>query len=420
MAKQYLDVFLHDAHVGTISYAQGKMIFSYLEEYANTKDALPLSTSMEVQKEPFPNEVTESFFSGLLPEDIVRRRIARYLRISEDNTFALLKAIGGECAGAVSVYVPGESPSKQGKPKYRILKEQEAYEILSSLDKHPMMVSDGTIRISGAGAQDKLIVALKNGDLAIPIGNTPSTHIIKPEIKDLEGSVHNELFCMKLAKAMGLPVPECSIYYLKDKPNYLVRRFDRPLTEEGKIKRLHQEDFCQALHISPKDKYESDGGPTLQNCFELLEKHIAAGRMAGVNKITLLKGVIFNFLIGNGDAHSKNFSLLYKEQAVELAPFYDLMCTLYYHNAYKATMAMKLGGKYKFRDVAMRHFDKLAESIGFKPAFVRKEVLDMASKLPEKATKVAEELNSEEATASDVYADIVKIVLKQCGLVIEG
>lgn len=414
MAIQYLDVFFHDTLVGGLSYNKGLLEFTYNPNYLSVDKALPLSTSMPLQKEAFSHGITEAFFAGLLPEDIVRKRIARYLRISEGNTFELLKAIGGECAGAVSLYVQGETPDTVGAPSYRILEEKEAADILTTLDKRPMMVGEGNIRISGAGAQDKLIVALHKGNLAIPIGNTPSTHIIKPAIKDLEASVQNELFCMKLAKAVGLPVPKCSIFYVKDIPHYLVERFDRVALEGGKVKRLHQEDFCQALHIPPEQKYESEGGPSLKNCFEVLDTHIHAGRMAGVNKITLLRGIIFNFLVGNGDAHGKNFSLLYKDEAVELAPFYDLLCTLHYGNAYKSKMAMKLGGKYKFKGISQRHFEKLAADIGFKPAFVKKEVTEMVKKLSDKAEKLAAELKANEKTASNVYDDIVAIIRKQC------
>ena len=355
--------------------------------------------------------MTSAFFSGLLPDGDVRTRLARYLGISEKNTFALLKEIGGECAGAVSVYPQGTSPEDGDKPTYRVLDDNEAAEILTSLDKRPLLAGEDDVRISGAGAQDKLMICFVGGKVAIPTGNTPSTHIIKPAIKGFEDTVHNEFFCMKLADAVGLRVPKVEICWLKEKSYYLVERYDRKREESGIIRRLHQEDFCQAMRISPEIKYESEGGPTLEQCFALLDERIASGYMSGRNKLSLFHGVIFNFLIGNGDAHGKNFSILYEEGAAEsLSPFYDLMCTVVYSNPHKAKMAMKLGGKYRFRDVTARHWEKLGEALGFRPDFVRRQVLAMNDKIIEAATVLSGELNKNPGTKSPIYKRIASVM----------
>lgn len=408
MSIQILDVYLHEKMIGKLSYQNGELSFSYNADYLESDKALKLSHVFPLREEQFDNQVTEPFFSGLLPDDIVRTRLARYLRISEGNTFALLKEVGGECAGAVSVFSEGESPAEYKEPEYRVLEEKDAHDILSSLDRHPLLAGEEGVRLSGAGAQDKLIVALVDGKLAIPLRNTPSTHIIKPAIKDLEDTVFNEFFCMRLAGEMGLPVPNVDVFWLCEKPYYLIERYDRRVEEEGRVFRLHQEDFCQALHYPPEDKYENEGGPGLQTCFDLLEERIAGGNMAGVNKLTFLQGVIFNYLVGNGDAHGKNFSLLYDGEVESLAPFYDLMNTLVYSDAYKAKMAMKIAGKYKFRDIADRHFDTLAEENSFRSDYVQKQLKEQKSVMRDKAENLAVQLNEDQKTQSPIYKKIIE------------
>ncbi|TKW61702.1 MAG: type II toxin-antitoxin system HipA family toxin [Blastochloris viridis] len=402
-----LDIYLGLSFVGKLFSDKATLSFAYDADYVRGPQAVKLSASLPLREEPFDHTVTAPYFSGLLPDEDVRRRVARYLRISEKNTFALLREIGGECSGAVSVYPEGVVPHAPSEQSYLVLEEDEADDILTSLDKRPLLVGEDDIRISGAGAQDKLMVAFVDGKMAIPKHNTPSTHIIKPPIRDLEGSVYNELFCMRLAQAVGLPVPHTEVYWVKDKPYYLVERYDRKKGPDGLVTRLHQEDFCQALHLPPEMKYEDEGGPTIVQCFKLLDGRIAEGVMAGANKLTLLRGMIFNFLIGNGDAHGKNFSLLYKGESEELAPFYDLLNTIVYHNAFKAKMAMKVSGKYKFREVRMDHWTRLAKTLGLREEFVAKQVHGLWNDVARSAPVLMSELNAKPETASPIYEKIV-------------
>lgn len=413
MAGNTLKVYLLGSHIGNLHINSGRLSFRYLPSYVKQQNALPLSATLPVQERKFGHNKTEAFFSGLLPDELVRKRLARYLNISAQNTFALLAEIGGECAGAVSLYPEGTSPHQYQSSHYRILAPEEALDLLINLEARPMMAGDGDIRISGAGAQEKLVIAFADGKIAIPRGNTPSTHIIKPPIKGLQESVFNEYFCMRLAKETGLPTAEASIYPLEGTFFYLTKRYDR-VTDASKTIRLHQEDFCQAMGIPPHHKYENEGGPNLVACFDLLDSFIKKGQMPGAEKRKLLQGVIFNYLIGNGDAHAKNFSLLYRGEAVFLAPFYDLLCTVVYANAYKTKMAMKIGGQYKFRDVGERHFHALAEKLGMKPDFVEKELKTMAAALPKKAAELASELQELPGLKADIYKDILKVIHNHC------
>ncbi|MGE0108893.1 MAG: type II toxin-antitoxin system HipA family toxin [Bdellovibrionales bacterium] len=420
-----LNVFYCDQHVGVLFNNKGSLSFLYDAAYLKTENPTPLSVSLPLRDAPFGNEVSYAYFSGLLPEESVRRWLARYLHVSEGNVFGLLKEIGGECAGAVSLYPEGEgAESYTGKAGYRLLTEAQADEMLSRLETRPFMVGEDGVRISGAGAQSKMMVAFVEGQMALPVYGMPSSHIIKPAVHGFEETVHNEFFCMRLAGILGLPVPETAIHYVAEKPYYLVARYDR-VKQGGVLTRLHQEDFCQALGLPPNQKYQNEGGPDLAACFSLLAEKIAEGAMPGQDRLTLLRGVIFNYLIGNGDAHGKNFSFLYngqknaqtKGQAVRLAPFYDLMCTLVYGELYKSKMAMKIGSKYRFHDMSFVQFDHLAKIAGVSPSFVRKQLIEMGTRIGDEAAKLAFNFNQNHQTASPIYQNIIDIIRKNAAFV---
>ena len=414
MPINYLDVFLHGVFVGKLFSDNGELGFLYDNDYIESENPRRLSTSLPVTGKTFGSETTRSFFSGLLPDETVREQLSKVLHVSESNIFGLLKEIGGECAGAVSVYPEGFSPKDYTlNPDYTVFDENRAHDVLTSLQRHPFMAGDDGIRLSGAGAQDKLPITFVDGKIAVPRNGTPSTHIIKPAIQKLEDTVFNEFFCMKLAKAIGLPAPNVSIFRVKDIPYYVVERYDRYKDKNGIVRRLHQEDFCQALQIPPEQKYENEGGPGIADCFSLIENRTKSGSMAGKNKITLLEGLLFNFLVGNGDAHGKNFSILFEEGGAErLAPFYDILCTQVYSNYHKGKMAMKLGGQYRFKDIGIRHFDKLAEENSFREDYVRKVLVQMINRIAHGATDLWSELNKDTCTASPVYEKIVGQVVR--------
>lgn len=405
-----LNVFLQDRLVGKLMSARAVLSFQYDPKYLKSSKAQKLSIALPLRNEPFDHTTTSAFFSGLLPDEIVRVRLARFLGLSAKNTFALLKAIGGECAGAVSLHTENEVAKLKVEENYRLLDEIETNEMLQSLDKRPFLAGEHGVRISGAGAQNKLMIAFVNGQIAIPLGNTASTHIIKPAIKGLEDSVFNEFFCMTLAKNIGLPVPSVHIIKIGEQRYYVVERYDRVENKTRHVLRLHQEDFCQALHLPPDMKYESEGGPSLVQCFELLDQRIKQGLMAGRNKLSLLHAVIYNFLIGNGDAHGKNFSLLYENESESLAPLYDLLSTEVYFGKHKTKMAMKIVGKYKFKDVQHRHWVQFAELIGMRSDFVIRQLNLVQEKVVRHADSLIKQLNKSEDLQSDIYQEIISII----------
>lgn len=376
MKNHKLDVYLNQTLTGQLSIdTYGDMTFIYDKNHLENNDSIPLSRSLPLQKEPYLAKQCRPFFSGLLPEAHLRTTIARQLGISEKNDFALLAAVGGECAGAVEVR-PQNAYIEELKPNYRIIKKQEVLDILNMLHQRPMIAGEDGIRLSLAGAQDKLPVALIEGNIAIPMNGAPSTHILKPINRDFPSLIENESFCLNLAQIIGLNAVNTSIEYADNVPYLLVERYDRIKTDHG-IKRVHQEDFCQALGISPEMKYQREGGPQINDCFKLI-KETSSIPIMDIKE--LLQGILFNLIIGNNDAHGKNFSLLYHEKRTRLAPYYDIISTAYYPSL-SPKLAMKIGSKYEFESIFPRHLEQMAKSANLSTVLVYKELLNMIEKI---------------------------------------
>jgi len=358
-----LDVYLRGKKVGSLVDAPVGLTFAYDAEYAVAPCSEPLSHVLPIREGEISGNAVESYFSNLLPDDYVRTRIGEILKIPRENTFALLEAIGGDCAGAIAFYRPGVTPTTS-VDDCRQLSDDEAVRILADLEKRPLNVGDEGFRISGAGAQDKLVACVRDGRVWLPLNGTPSTHIIKPDIRNYPGSVLNEYFCMKLAAACGHNVAACDLLSLRGETYYVTSRYDRE-TVEGKTERLHQEDFCQVLGVDPKHKYEAQGGPGLADCHRLL----SVLDLSAAERIEFWGRIAFNFLVGNGDAHGKNFSVLYKGGHCMLAPMYDIMSTTVYPDVGKR-MAMKVDGEYAFKRMTLGKFRRQTEKLGLSRGFI--------------------------------------------------
>ncbi|MCK4607928.1 MAG: type II toxin-antitoxin system HipA family toxin [Gammaproteobacteria bacterium] len=375
--QKELDVYLYQQKAGKLLQDKtGHLSFSYEKDWLHNNDAIALSNSLPLGTKTFDHDECRPFFAGILPEEDKRRVIAHNLGISPKNDFALLTQLGGECAGAVTLLPKGE-PLAQQADRYRIISDTELANVLRELPRKPLMAGEAGIRLSLAGAQDKLAVKLQNGVIALPLETAPSTHIIKPAVDHLADLVQNETVCQQLALAVGLPAAKTSIKKAADIEYLISERYDRFVKQDGSIERIHQEDFCQALGIAPEMKYQNEGGPSLRQCFNLL-RTISSTPVLDLQ--ILLEAVIFNFLIGNHDAHGKNFSLLYHNNQTRLAPLYDLVCTVYYPEL-TTKMAMKIGSKYRSKQVMLRHFEQLAQEAGFTASIVRYKIIELTDKL---------------------------------------
>lgn len=375
-----LDVYLHADITGHLRQNDGGDIsFQYAENWLSNPAAIPLSHSLPLRSERFRRKECRGFFGGILPEQTQREMIARNLGISARNDYAMLERIGGECAGAVTFLPRGEAMPGQ-QYGYRELSDDELTAILKELPTRPLLAGEKGIRLSLAGAQDKLAVCLQGSTISLPLGAAPSTHILKPNVERFEGVVFDEAFCMQLAAAAGLPAAPVEIRRVGDLDFLLVERYDR-LRHPTAIERLHQEDFCQALGVVSEQKYQKEGGPSLKQCFALLREVSSA---PVIDLARLLDAVIFNYLVGNNDAHGKNFSFIYhgagEDRQIRLAPLYDIVSTVYYPEL-SPDMAMRIGDQYSSEKVAAKDFELLAADARLAKPLVRARLLQMTERV---------------------------------------
>lgn len=395
-------VWFQGVKAGALEYdgRTNSFTFAYGGDYLASENALSISASLPLREQPYDAYASRKFFENLLPPEIVRRKLEMVLHVSVGNVFGCLKALGRDCAGAISLYPEGEVPDESGEEQLLELTDGEAEEAIRSLPQRPLLVGahDG-FRMSAAGAQDKIIARIRDGRLFLPLFGAASTDIVKPAASRLPGSVFNECFCQQLAAACGLNAATSRIVRFGDEICYHTIRFDR-YEQAGRIRRWHQEDFCQILDLEPERKYQEEGGPSVFACFKALRDMrlgFAAQRM-------FLDYVIFNYLIGNADAHGKNFSILYRDGSVELSPLYDAMCTAVYDGA-STHMAMRIGDAVSCEDVSRESFREMARRCSVNESFVLDELDRLAERIIPAAQSLAGRL-SDEGHPSPVYAHI--------------
>jgi len=382
-----LNVFLDDQHVGVLEQdAGGDPVFTYLP------GARPISISLPVREEPY-QEGECAFFEGVLPEEGQRHALERATHVSRSDVNGLLDLLGGDVAGAVRLLPVGEAPGRSLQSVVPApLSDEELDDVLRRLPFRPMLVGEGELRLSLAGAQTKLPVCLTGeGAVRLPAPGEPTTHIVKPAIPSYPGTTENEAFVMRLASEMGLPVAKVEarrVFTDRGLPTYLlVERYDR-VRQNGRVVRLHQEDFCQALGLTSAHKYENHLGPGLARCRKLLLDH---SETPGADARDFIDAVMFNLLVGNGDAHAKNFSFLYTPKGIRLAPLYDLLSTVYYPGL-SMGMAMAIDGRFRFADIDRQALESGAKAIGLNRTFLAKRLDLLRVNLPGAANRAAKGL----------------------------
>jgi serine/threonine-protein kinase HipA len=362
------------------------LVFAYDAAYLADPEARALSLSLPLRDKPFSQAASMPFFAGLLPDGEARRKVADYLHVSETSTLRLLDALGGECAGTVSIEpeageggiaygdIAESETSSERDGRYMELSQDELAKLVLESERRPLLIPREGLRLSLAGAQDKLPLRYDAGRWFLPLNGAPSSHILKPSSPAFGDLVANEFFCMRFAQALGLPVPRVDIVDVGRKA-LLVQRYDRELDGGGRIVRVHQEDFCQALGIMPDKKYEADGGPGFAAIAGIL-------RRASANPLRdigfLVRIALFNLLVGNCDAHGKNFSLLYKGRQVALAPFYDLVSTVAYPEL-SGRFSMRFGGEYSFEKLRRSDIERFAAELGVGAKLVSNAMSELAN-----------------------------------------
>lgn len=403
-----LGVFVNGRRVGSLrKETSGSIDFQYDGSWLEWEHTFPISLSLPLREDRYVGSSVIAVFDNLLPDsNPIRRRLAERVRAEGDDAYSLLAAIGRDCVGALQ-FLPGdEEPEAIGKPQGEIVSGERIAAILADLGRTPLGVSaeEEEFRISIAGAQEKTALLYWKGHWCIPHGSTPTTHILKPQMGplksgiDLSKSVENEHFCMELARELGLPTAKTSMVDFKDQRVLVVERFDRQWTRDKRLLRLPQEDCCQALSVPPTRKYQTDGGPGIEQVLELLK---ASDSPAEDQRLFVRAQLVF-WLLGATDGHAKNFSLfIHPGGGFRLTPLYDVMSaqpTLDAHQIprKKMRLAMSVGDNrhYIIDTVMPRHFIESAENAGVPGSVVREQVKQLADLAPRAIESVIKSLPS--------------------------
>jgi serine/threonine-protein kinase HipA len=375
VATEQLRVFINEVAVGTIERTfRGQLSFSYTVEYQSFEHATPLSVSMPLGRTRHAHEQVNVWLAGLLPDnqDVLRRWATRYE--TKADVFSLLSTpIGRDCPGAVQLIASDQPDQFLARAKaLKWLSTNDVADRLRALriDSAEWQTADSIGRWSLAGAQAKCALYRDKSRWAEATGRTPTTHILKPAISGLVDQDINEHVCLRAAQLVGVAAADSSIEMFGDQRALIVNRFDRMRTPLG-IQRVHQEDLCQALSVSPALKYQSDGGPGVADIGKLFARISPSGddRLPKA----FLDGLIFNWIIGGSDAHAKNYSLLLHGDQVRLAPLYDISSVLPYEDSrgHKVKLAMKYGSEYRLLKIGGRAFDSVAKELGLSVDSVR-------------------------------------------------
>lgn len=389
-----LPIHFGNRQVATISADAQATTLSYTDSWLSAPDRFPVSLAMSLQAEPFGSERVLPWLMNLLPEGEPLRAMTRAVGVAPEDALGLIAKTGNDLAGALSI-----APQQpRGEPGYRPIPDAAALErIIEELPARPFLIGEEGVSMSLAGAQDKLPVALIDGQLAVPINGAPSTHILKPDNPRLPGSVQNEALCMVLARRIGLGVAPVTTGMAGGRSYLLVDRYDRAGTGQ-EVHRLHQEDFCQALARPPAAKYEFNGtgtrGPSIADLFALVRQHMTARDIT-----RLLDAVILNIAIGNVDSHAKNYSILLGPAAVQLAPLYDLMSGLAWPNITQ-NHAQAIGGQRRGRHIYGRHWRRMAEAAGLAARGTIQRVEQVTTRLLRELPAAVEEVAAMPAGSS--------------------
>lgn len=393
--------------VGRLSPAGRELEFAYDGKWLARASAFALSSRLPLREEPWRGEEVLFFFANLLPEGNLLDTLCKLRRLPRGNVFRLLEAFGRECAGAFEIVQEGEQSARAPKPDYASYTRAALRKDLASLRANvPLLEAHGALRLSLAGAQNKIPVRYDGKKLWLPEHGAPSTHILKPALQpaaEYPDSVVNEAFCLHLAAALGLNVPATTV--LSDpEPMLLIERYDRVVDGE-KIDRLHQLDMCQLTGTLPDQKYESDGGPGFTELFAQVDAHSTS---PALDRLALVDWVLCNFLIGNADAHAKNVAMLYTvDGRRRLAPAYDLLALGYWPRL-STNMAMSIGGESRPEWVQARHWQRFCEAIGLNATQLRRRALQLAATAESAHKELARELELPQKLRRSIGATLRK------------
>ncbi|AGT08777.1 type II toxin-antitoxin system HipA family toxin [Paracoccus aminophilus] len=370
--RRALDVLLNGRRVGLYRMAaDGGTSFEYAQEWLDWEHAFPISRQLPLLRGSRSGEAISAVFENLLPDSAtLRSTIAEKAGARSARPFDLLAAIGHDCVGALQFVPEGLDPQAPFSIDAEVQSDAEIADTLRRLDSEPLGIAPGQpFRISLAGAQEKTAYLKQGAHWYRPRGLTPTTHIFKRPMGllagqiDLTDSVENEFFCLRLARERGLPVNQAEIARFEDEKALILTRFDRRETADGRLIRLPQEDFLQAMGLFSAAKYQSEGGPGILSYLELLSG--SKNRFGDIK--TFLKAQVIFWMIGATDGHAKNFSIFLEPDGFRLTPHYDILSAApairrdHLRNR-ELQLAMSVGDRnhYRIDQLMPKHFDQTA------------------------------------------------------------
>lgn len=385
---------------------RGDLVFTYERSWQNRGDSYPLSLSMPLSSREHGDDVIRPFMEGLLPDnDTVLKNWARRFQVSPRNPFSLLTHMGEECAGAAQFVRPErvDDVLRRDDTQVSWLTEADVAERLRDL-----VEAHGTGRLAGdrghfslAGAQPKMPLLHDGGRWGIPSGPTPTTHILKPPPQAaFDGFDVNEHFCLRLASELGLAVADSTVRTFEDQKVLVVRRYDRERDVDGRWARLHQEDACQSLAVSPIRKYENEGGPGPVDIAALI---VRESDSPGDDLGAFIDALALSWVMGGTDAHAKNYAFLLAPGSVRLAPLYDLISILPYPGRVhyrEAKLAMRIDREYHLWKIRRRHWEGLASRCELDPEPLLRRVAELVAEVPQAAARALAAVRDEGLTHS--------------------
>ena len=429
MTKE-LRVLIDGTEIGTITQdARGKFYFGYDSSYRGQSTAIPLSLSMPLSVAQHDNTAIAPFMWGLLPDHPdTLASLGRHFGVNHRNPFSLLSVLGEDLQGAVQMVPPDKIDELKGREGVTPLSRATIEERFLDLMRDPgaIQFTKAGGQFSLAGAQRKKALYLVNGKWFEPRGRTPTTHILKPPITGLPWQIENEMFCVRLAPRLGLPAPKCWTEDFGDVSVVVIERYDRqridgkrllPIDASGgEVRRVHQEDFCQALKVLPRDKYQSDGGPGMRAIMDLLS---GSGRPSE-DRDRFMAACALNFVICGTDAHAKNYGLLLSAGGrYRLAPLYDIASWLPYSKDHRRDrLAMSVDGYYHVDRVLPRHWEDQARKCGYDPDRALARVRDTIARVPPEAKRLLAECKKE-GSATPELVKLVGLLIERCASLAE-
>ncbi|MCA1429193.1 MULTISPECIES: type II toxin-antitoxin system HipA family toxin [unclassified Bradyrhizobium] len=403
-----LPVYFETREVGWITAADEASGFTYAESWRGLTGAFPVSLTMPLSRASYDASVILPWAANLLPENATLGTVGHMLGKSPADVIGLLAEMGRDTAGALSVGQPGTGLIAG---KWREIPDKASLErILNELPHKPFLVGEDGVSMSLAGVQTKLAVALDGDTLYIPIDGAPSTHIIKPDGERLPGAVQNEAFCLTLARMIGIPTPKVTTGTAGERTYLLVERYDR--RHEGKRwRRLHQEDFCQALGRPPAAKYQNNDrglkGPSLADMVGVTQRHMTAQETARFVDLA-----IFNPMVWNTDSHAKNYSLMLSARGAAMAPGYDIVCAAPYPKITR-NMAQKIGGQKQADQLGRNHWERFATDCKLSPAQTIRRVSEIAQAVTQHAMAAKAAVEAMPAGGDPVLDTVVEAVISR-------